>query len=290
LISDNGLDPHVKAWGLALAAADRRVRYQRNASNLGMAGNWNAIAHSARGEWLVIIGDDDRLLPGFLSTLTRAMLDGVRLAFSNHYVIDQHGTRLLATSHRWTSFYGRATLPPGPVKDSEICAWSNSIAISSALMVTADARRLGFKDDLNTPEIELFIRLAQEGARFVFEPAYLAEFRIHAGSATSAGQWKDRLARYLVDIPVRPAVEPYKRRLLAGILIDAVAGALVEGNLAQARRFVRSPYYPRGRPVVALQRLCLSLPVPWGSRLYMAFSGIRARLRQGARTLLRRDR
>jgi len=42
---------------------DTRVRYVRNASNLGMVGNWNRCLELARGRWVIILHDDDWLSP-----------------------------------------------------------------------------------------------------------------------------------------------------------------------------------------------------------------------------------
>src|SRR5918911_1825747 len=69
LIGDDGREEAIRAWGEEIARRDARVRYRRNPYNLGLAGNWNALADAARGEFLVIIGDDDRLLPEFVETL-----------------------------------------------------------------------------------------------------------------------------------------------------------------------------------------------------------------------------
>ena len=49
--------------------SDPRLTYRRNERNLGMCGNFNALADAARGEFFVAIGDDDRLLPEFASRL-----------------------------------------------------------------------------------------------------------------------------------------------------------------------------------------------------------------------------
>lgn len=54
--------------------ADARVRYVRNASNLGMVGNWNRCLDLAQGRWVVILHDDDWLSPFYLE-LTLALAD-----------------------------------------------------------------------------------------------------------------------------------------------------------------------------------------------------------------------
>jgi hypothetical protein len=64
-----------------------------------MSANFNALAQAARGEFLVAIGDDDRLLPEFVSRLVGVMRPELRVAFSNHYLITADGKRLELESH-----------------------------------------------------------------------------------------------------------------------------------------------------------------------------------------------
>ena len=42
------------------------IRYYKNIKNIGMVGNWNRCIELARGEWIVILHDDDMLHPLFL--------------------------------------------------------------------------------------------------------------------------------------------------------------------------------------------------------------------------------
>jgi GT2 family glycosyltransferase len=269
----------VVGWARESAAREPRVRVRENARRLGLAGNWNALADAARGEFLSIIGDDDRVLPDFVERLVSAIhSNGAAVAFSNHHVIDAAGRRLQEEGERATRDYGRHTLAAGVLADAAACAWRNSVPMSAALLRTSEVRRLRFKEDLNTPELELFVRLAQEGARFVFVPEYLAEYRTHARSATSAGLRSERLARYLMPMRVAPEVERYKRRLLAPMLVDAAGRCLRRGEREQAREFLRSEYYPRpfggasARDALkgGAQRLCASLPASLGCALYRA--------------------
>jgi len=54
--------------------ADTRLRYVRNATNLGMVGNWNRCLDLARSQWVIILHDDDWLSPHFLE-LALALTD-----------------------------------------------------------------------------------------------------------------------------------------------------------------------------------------------------------------------
>jgi len=187
------------------ARRDSRVRVRRNERNLGMSGNFNALAAAARGEFLVAMGDDDRLLPEFVGQLVEAMSPDVRMAFSNHYLIDSGGRRLEPESIAYSRRYGRDRLPAGPLQNPEAAAWRQSIPMSASLLRTTDMQRLRFREDLNTPDAEFFIRLATEGARLIFLPDYLMEYRVHLGAETVSGLWSEQLVDCLTPIEVKPS-------------------------------------------------------------------------------------
>jgi GT2 family glycosyltransferase len=208
-----------------------------------MAGNWNAIARDARGEYLAILADDDRLLPGFVSTLVSAA-EGTSavLAFGNHHVIGPDGRRDEQATATFSERYGRTALQPGCV-DPETTAWRGAIPACATLVRTADLRRHAFAEELNTPELELFVRLARDGGPFVFVPEFVAEYRTHAASATAEGLWVDRLATRLIAVEASPHAEALKRALLVRMVPTAVSRALSVGDRAVARALLRTHYY-----------------------------------------------
>ena len=285
LVGDNGSSDPLRAWCESVQASDPRLQYRRNERNLGMAGNWNALADHARGELFVLLADDDRLLPTCVSTLVAAIRKyDAQLAFSNHYVIDNDGKRLEDESVRLTHEYHRNELSAGTVANAEMVVWQVSISIAAAMLRTRDVRRLRFKEDLNTPEIELFARLAQSGARFAFVPDYLSEYRVHAGSATAAGLWSERLAEYLLPITVAPEVEPFKRSFMQSLLQNAVSRCLAMGEPRRARRLLAAQYYPRGGfndPKGLVYRTCAYLPTPLSQAVFRVFQSAYRRSRPG---------
>ena len=131
LVGDDAGPPELRAWCEGVAARDARLRYQRNARRLGLAGNWNALAREARGEYVAIIGDDDRLLPNFVGQLLEAALSApgrpADVAFANHYLIDARGARLADESAELTRRYGRDLLPAGQLSDAARAVWRNSV-------------------------------------------------------------------------------------------------------------------------------------------------------------------
>lgn len=271
LISDDGDSAELRRWSEAVVRADARVRYRRNEKNLGLGGNWNECVSAARGQWLVIQGDDDRLLPTFCEDLLQTAAPDSTVLFSNHYVIDERGDRLEEESREWTVRYKRHLLPKGKVEDVARCVWSNSVPMTAALVRTAAIQRLGIKTDLNTPEIELFARLAAEGARFDHEPGYLAEFRSHAESSTASGLFSERLVEYLEPIAVPEAVEATKRSYMAPLTRSAVDRLLRAGERARALAVMRSRYYPHSLkdPTLLAQALAVRAPSAFGTRAYL---------------------
>jgi len=262
LIGDDGDSRELRDYAEAAARDDARVRYLKTPERLRLARNWTFLAHQARGEFSTFMGDDDRLLPRFAERLLGEASSDVAVVFSNHFLIDAGGHRLSEQSELATRHYRRHELAPGVLPDARVAVWRNSVPMSSAIVRTAHVQRLEFKPDINTPEIELFARLAGEGARFSFVPEYLCEYRTHAGSETTSGLTLDRLAEYLVEIPVPPALEHEKRACVERLVLAGVSIRLRRGDLDGARRLRGLTYYPRKGALHAraLQRLCLALP------------------------------
>ena len=263
-IGDDGTTLEIPAWCSARSRLDPRLKYHRNPRRMGLAGNWNEILARASGQFVILLGDDDLLLPEFVAKLMAAASSETSVVFCNHYVMDGNGRRLERETRECTLHFHRADLPAGQVRVPAVSAWQLAICPSAVLVRTADAMRLGFRNDLNSPDVEFFIRLAHDGARFDFLPDFLSEFRVHSNSATASGLRNDRLAEALLSIPAPPEIEPYKRELLSALVVNAVSCSLSRGDVAGARRLLCCGYYPPSAAwsVRALQWICALLPAP----------------------------
>jgi glycosyltransferase involved in cell wall biosynthesis len=67
IISDNASTDRTGEISQAYAASDARIRYHRNATNLGLAGNHNCVFNLARGKYFKWAGRDDICLPTYLA-------------------------------------------------------------------------------------------------------------------------------------------------------------------------------------------------------------------------------
>jgi glycosyltransferase involved in cell wall biosynthesis len=66
-ISDNGSTDGTEELCRAIAAGDPRVRYVRHATNRGSTHNFNYLFATLRGEYVMVLGDDDWIDPGYLT-------------------------------------------------------------------------------------------------------------------------------------------------------------------------------------------------------------------------------
>jgi glycosyltransferase involved in cell wall biosynthesis len=74
--------------GVVATIDDSRLSYVRNHRRLGMAENSTSLLDRARGEFLVLLNDDDRILPGFLPKCRDVFdrMPDVGVVFTNHFI------------------------------------------------------------------------------------------------------------------------------------------------------------------------------------------------------------
>src|SRR5262249_14777555 len=78
---------------LQLWRDDRRIRYLRNPSHLGMVGNWNMTVRHSTGELVVVLGHDDMVAAGMFEAYAAAFAKApdIVLVSSGSLFIDDSG-------------------------------------------------------------------------------------------------------------------------------------------------------------------------------------------------------
>ena len=106
IISDNASTDETESICRELAASDARIRYHRNDTNVGAAGNYNKVFELARGEFFKWAAHDDECHPSMIrrcvAVLERAP-DSVTMAYPLAELIDEHGKTLEAPLDRIAS-------------------------------------------------------------------------------------------------------------------------------------------------------------------------------------------
>lgn len=72
VVSDNASDPETRAV-VSRFTADKRLKYVRLDDVVSVTDNWNHALQVSSGDYVVMIGDDDCLLPAFFETLDAAI-------------------------------------------------------------------------------------------------------------------------------------------------------------------------------------------------------------------------
>lgn len=166
---------------------DPRLRYYRNASNLGVTGNIIAASERARGKYVAILGDDDVWDPDFLAALVAPLEadDSLALAFCDHGIIDRDGRPDEATTEQVTRRWQRHKLHEGVYRPfDEIALVYRSICVfSAAVLRRADIDWSAIPRDLDfSVDVYIAYLAARTGRGCYYVPRRLSQYRYHPTS------------------------------------------------------------------------------------------------------------
>jgi glycosyltransferase involved in cell wall biosynthesis len=194
--------------------ADPRISYVRLPRNVGWLGNFNSSLQDAKGEYAVVLGDDDALLPDFLEA-TVAVLDAhprVGMAHTAFDLVDRDG-KLLLSAVNWTDGLVADTIEGGDTFISESMKWSCRVCASTVLVRMAALPAVRFDPlDLPAADFGLWLRIALDWeVAFLSRP--LVRYRIHSES-DSASWGAVAGPGYLRDFEILERTRDVKLRLL----------------------------------------------------------------------------
>ncbi|HJQ45115.1 MAG TPA: glycosyltransferase family 2 protein [Amycolatopsis sp.] len=189
-VVDDGAEPGVPEWFDGLG--DERVRYLRNDRNLGVTGNFNRCLELAEHDLVVLMGCDDRMLPGYLETVLAAH-DAVPDAG-----IIQPGVRLIDGAGRPTRTLvdeAKRRVYAPKVADRLLMS-GERLALSlvrgdwlyfpSLCWRSSALEGVRFRDDLGViQDLALLLELVQRGESLLVDNTVCFEYRRHAASESS---------------------------------------------------------------------------------------------------------
>lgn len=157
-------------------------RLHQNPNRLGITANWNACLRLAQGEFILLLHQDDALLPHALPALHNLLQSdpALGMAFGNTEIVAEGpGFR------RFMPGWRRGHIFEGTDYARHFCKNGNFIACSSVLYRRASIERAGFFDERLTmlEDVELWLRLALTGWKVGFAPQAIARMRFHSASA-----------------------------------------------------------------------------------------------------------
>lgn len=196
LIHDNSEDDATEK--LLSTVRDPRVHYYRHPQNIGIAGNWNSLLESARGEYVKFLNDDDELLPDCLEQVVRA----IQWAYQH---MGEVGVLTLKAEYKIG--HKKKVDPPGPGGERDYyiegglvpAIWLSNKRIlrtpthscyhrKSALAVGGFSPNLPYARD-----VFLGLQLAYQKGVLVMDSRPLVRFYVHTGQDGKRIPIKDRI-------------------------------------------------------------------------------------------------
>ena len=183
------------------AAFAPRVGYRRNAVNLGVSGAFNAAARASSATFVVLVGPDDRGVPGMVQAYRRAiaLYPGVSAIHPGVRVIDEHGAPAKPLGDRVKSILRprrTGVLAGEPLATRLLTGnWTYNPAIAWR---TSFVRANPFDEELHTAmDLDLLLRLAFSGASVALTDDVALEYRRHGGAVSSLNAGTKRLTEEL---------------------------------------------------------------------------------------------
>jgi glycosyltransferase involved in cell wall biosynthesis len=148
IVHDNGSD--VDPRESLSSILDSRLKVFRNPTNLGVARNFSLGLAKANGDYVGILGDDDRLEPEFVAKLVGPLEQHpeVIAAFSSHCAMSD-GIPDEELTNRLSRFFGLGALESGLHSDAEMLA----LVIRAIPMVTGSLLRTSAAPWSSIPEV-----------------------------------------------------------------------------------------------------------------------------------------
>ena len=193
--------PNKEVFEMIESLRDTRITHIRNEKNLGLARNFEHALQLVRSDWFLMLGEDDRLHPNYLNTLSAITLEfpDTALIQPRVEIIDSIGSKIYPLADKIKSmifFVAKKTSTTQKCAernfvtgDQKIIPWllvGNFFYFPTILWRTEVIKQYGFNTDYSlTLDLDLILRLLSGGESAGFVSTTLAQYRRHALSASN---------------------------------------------------------------------------------------------------------
>lgn len=226
--------------------ADPRVRFRRNATNLGIAGNIREATKEARGEYVAHLHDDDLLEPTFVERLLPGFgaRSDVVVSFGDHIVIDAHGIVNEQQTRAFRSWFGRECLVPG-VHRPFISLALLQLSVPPICLIRKAAISWDELTDQAGSAYDLYMHylLSRGGMAAWYTPEPVYRYRLHGGQETAArlrmGAGILACGRAFLADPRLEAIRPQLAERFTSHLISHGLNLIRDSQPREARALLR---------------------------------------------------
>jgi GT2 family glycosyltransferase len=274
IVSDDSTDQRTEDLISAHPQRDR-IRYVRNKPSLRQAANVNRLFALADGPWLVLLHDDDVLLPTAVEDMLASAEANpqIDMVFGKQQIINAAGEVDAVASEELNRTYHRT---PDRAGEQPSAMWSALVAQlpnDGYLIKTQLARKVGYRADVTVGDAcdyDFGLRLGLAGARLWFVDRYTCQYR-HTESSVSTNNNYAHLSYGLVEaLPASSEMQAARMHRLQHYAPAAISAWLRRGDRAAAWRIYRSPAYPWSRRLSTrglLQAALMATPAPLAQKL-----------------------
>jgi glycosyltransferase involved in cell wall biosynthesis len=266
------------------------LRYVRNEERLGQANNVNRLFELAAGDRLVLLHDDDTLLPQAVEIMDRAWREDASslLCYGKSIVTTHDGTVVEGALARYDGFgeLVKRRLARGAPPN----LWyvlDGHFPSNGFLVRTEAARSTGYRD---LPEIgdacdvDFALRIAGQRGAIRFVDAFVSTYRISEVSISTQSTSHGRSFFLIESLEVPEELEPARQKLLRRRLVGTVRQELLVGRHDVVDRLLRQycgSWRTALRPVHLANRVLRYVPRPLLQATMRLKQGLRRRLRRG---------
>ena len=229
-----------------------RVFYKHNIPSLGQAGNVNDLFRRAKGDRLLLLHDDDMLLPGALEILAARWIEIPYLtaAFGKQYITDHVGNVSIPKSEELNRRYGRTPDKAGLLEVPAIAGVSRMFPNNGYLICTAIAREIGYRPPAEVGhacDTDFGVRLCTSASAICFVDEYVAKYRVSDDALTINGRLEAHAYRAIQEAVVPLAAIPAQKRALRDLAPAAVSAFARLGKPRSALEIFLSAHYGLSR-------------------------------------------
>lgn len=248
IISDDSQDRQSEKLCCLLMEAGHSIRYYRNSPSLGQAGNVNRLFDLAQGDRLVLLHDDDLLLPDAIAQMSACWQQYPELVacFGKQYIIDTHNQILQDQTDRLNNDYHRTPERAGLQASTLWSAMSAQFPNNAYMILTQAACDTRYEPDGGDAcDFEFALRLAQKYAPFYFLNHYTAMYRLTDISVANSVENDAIVSAYraLEMLAVPDDLQTIKTQRLKHLSLLSVHQWLKLGNPQAAKAIYISAYY-----------------------------------------------
>ena len=226
-----------------------KLRYVRNSPSLGQAGNVNQLFDLAEGDRLVLLHDDDLLLPNAISDLDKCWQQEPELtvAFGKQYLISMTGEILDQQSEELNQNYYRTAFKKGLQQSSIESALLQQFPNDGYMILSSAARSTKYRDESEVKtnrwcDFDFGIRLASKFEKFYFLDRCTAKYRLTDISVSSAGK-PVYMYPVIESLQVEDSIKSAKKKALQALAPQVVRNYAIRQEKSSALRIYFSENY-----------------------------------------------